>query len=271
MKQPKLTNDDLPDIVTEPFYSCFTNEKIMNCFSHVGYAPFTRKALQNPNIRHELNVSNQNDKSTQMENIVAEYNETKDKLKNLGFRGEGIFDAEIDCAPVIQRSTEEKEQIQALVWKKKAFSASGIYNNIGTMCVTSGAVLKAQRSQMEIYARELAEKDRKRRIAERKKLGHALEAKKKQLRGEKLRIQDMKVALNYCLNSAFKTRQQVEERLSRSEEPWWTYIPDSVPKEQLKPGADTSSSSSPAQNSEVVVGKEVHSLEEVLCTETLDV
>ena len=81
----------------------------------------------------------------------------------------------------------------------------------------------------------------------------------------------MKANESEDLISAFKTKQQVEERLSQFEEPWWTYIPDSVPKEQLKPGADTSSSRSSAQNSKAVVGKEVHSLEEVLCTETLDV
>ena len=76
MKQPKLTNDDLPHIVTEPFYSCFTKEKIMNCFSRVGYVPFTVKALQNPNIRHKLNEENQNEKSMHMQKIVSEYNET---------------------------------------------------------------------------------------------------------------------------------------------------------------------------------------------------
>merc|ERR1712224_92262 len=148
--------------------------------------------------------------------------------------------------------------------QKKAFSASCIYTNIGTMCVTSGAVLKAQRSQMEIYARELSGKARKKRIAERKKLGHALDAKKKQLKGEKLKIQEMKGALNYCLRankseeliSSFKTKHQVEERLSQFEEPWWSYIPDSVPKEQLNPGADTSSSSS-VQSGDGVVGNEV--------------
>ena len=85
----------------------------------------------------------------------------QEQLKQMGFRVNGIFDAEIDSAPMIQRSHEEKEQIRALVSKKKAFLASGIYTNIGTMCVTSGAVLKAQRSQMENYARELSEKTRK--------------------------------------------------------------------------------------------------------------
>ena len=79
----------------------------------------------------------------------------QEQLKQMGFRVNGIFDAEIDSAPMIQRSHEEKEQIRALVSKKKASTASGIYTNIGTMCVTSGAVLKAQRSQMENYAREL--------------------------------------------------------------------------------------------------------------------
>ena len=124
--------------------------------------------------------------------------------------------------------------------------------------------------------------DRVKRIVERKKLGNALDAKKKQLKGEKLKIQEMKGALSYCLKaneseeliSSFKTKQQVEERLSQFEEPWWSYIPDSVPKEQLNPGEDTSSSSSVQSGDRVVrneVGKEVHSLEEVLCTETLDV
>ena len=286
MKQPKLTNDDLPEIVSEAFYCCFTKEKIMNCFSRVGYVPFTRKALQNPNIRHELHEDNQNEKSLEMEQIVSDYNATKEELKRMGFRVDGIFEAEIDSAPVIQRSQEEKEQIHALVSKKKAFSASGIYTNIGTMCVTSGAVLKAQRSQMEKYARELSEKARKRRIADRKKLGHALDAKKKQLKGERLRIQEMKGALNYCLKasesnevmSSFKTKQQVEERLSQFEQPWWSYIPDSVPKQQLNPGEDSSNSVQSGEGDVINhVGREVRSLEEVeeveevVCSEVLDV
>ena len=58
-KMPKLTNDDLPvivsgddldDIEDKPFDYCFTKEKIKNCFPRVGYVLFTRKALENSNM-----------------------------------------------------------------------------------------------------------------------------------------------------------------------------------------------------------------------------
>ena len=150
-KMPKLTNEDLGYIVNGPFQSTFTKEKIMECFRRVGYVPFTRNALKSEYIRHELDEENQN-KSAGIGKVVEEYCAAKDEVRDLGFKVDGIFDAHIKIAPVIRREEEEAKQVEALVNRKKAFSASGIYQNIGTMCVTSTAVLQAQRKQLESYA-----------------------------------------------------------------------------------------------------------------------
>ena len=116
--------------------------------------PFTRKALENKNIRHELDQQSSCHETNQLSELVNQYEESKRKLKLIGINVDGIFDAEVDNAPVIRRHEEEEAQIEALVKKKKAFSAFGIYTNIGTLCVTSEAVLKAGRKQLEMRIKE---------------------------------------------------------------------------------------------------------------------
>ena len=118
-KMPKLTNEDLGFIVNgypedniskKPFQSTFTKEKIRECFRRVGYVPFTRRCLQNKNIRHELQDGDE-EKSKQIAEIVEEYEDVKNKLRSLGFKVDGIFDAEIEVAPVIRREEEEEKQV----------------------------------------------------------------------------------------------------------------------------------------------------------------
>ena len=176
-KMTKLTNDDLPMIVNgndvdyienRPFDYCFTKEKIKNCFARVGNVPFTRKAVETPNIQHEMNEKDE--KAEDISLLSHQYETSQNVLREMGFTVEGVFDAKIDTALVIRRRAKEEDQNDELVAQKKGFSDSDIYTNIGTMCVTSEAVLKAQRRQMELYARELEDKDRKRRLAERKNL-----------------------------------------------------------------------------------------------------
>ena len=115
-KTPKLTNDDLSMIVNgddldyledKPFDYCFTKDIIEYCFARVGYVPFIRKALENPNIRHEMNG-----KDGKLENLSLlshQYETSKNVLRELGFTVEGVFDAKIDAAPVIQRRAEEED------------------------------------------------------------------------------------------------------------------------------------------------------------------
>ena len=149
-KMSKLTNDDLPmivngddldDIEDKPFDYCFTKEKIINCYARVGYVLFTRKALENPNIGHEMNEKD--GKTADLSLLSHQYETSKNILREMGFTVEGVFDAKIDAATVIWRRPEEEDWIDELVAKRKAFSASGIYTSIGTMCVISEAVLKA--------------------------------------------------------------------------------------------------------------------------------
>ena len=107
---------------------------------------------------------------------------------------------------------------------------------------------------MELYARELEDKDRKRRLAERKKLEHANRAKTKHNNSEKLKLTELKGALNNCLKateseqliSAFKIKKDVEDRLLQFPHPWWTYTPD-VPDE-VQPVNPVEESEQPDQN-----------------------
>ena len=134
--------------------------------------------------------------------LSHQYEICKNVQREMEFTVEGVFDAKIDAAPIIRRRAEEEDQIDELVAKKKAFSASCIYTSIRTMYVISEAILKAQRRQMELYARELEDKDHKRRLAERKRLEYTNRAKTKHSNYEKLKLTELKGALNYCLKAA---------------------------------------------------------------------
>ena len=70
--------------------------------------PFTRKALENKNIRHELNQQSSSPEANQLSELVNQYEESKRKLKSIGMNVGGIFDAELDTAPVIRRHEEEE-------------------------------------------------------------------------------------------------------------------------------------------------------------------
>ena len=160
MKIPSVTNDDLSSIVCDisvdspsisPFASTFTKDKIIKCFSRVGYVPFTRNCLKSEYIRHEL-VENTDD--TNLEDLVQEYEDANLNLKEEYFNVDGIFDAEIVTATKLKRKENEEDQINSLIARKGSFSVSAMFTNIGTMYVTSSAFLKAQRLQLEEEARK---------------------------------------------------------------------------------------------------------------------
>ena len=180
MRSPSLSNDDLPQIVNgmknepiemSPFFSTFTKDKIINCFWSVGYAPFTRECLSSPYIRHELGETHEDNGG--LDQLVNEYEEAKLDLKKEGFNVEGIFDAEIPTATNLRSKETEDEQVKALIERKGGFSASAIYTNIGTMCITSGAVLKAQRYQLEKKGTEEQAKKQKKNETQNKRLSDA--------------------------------------------------------------------------------------------------
>ena len=65
-----------------------------------------------------------------------------------GFNVEGIFDADIPTAAKVRRNNTEEYQVKYLVARKGGFSESSIFTNIGTMCIMSGEILKAQIIQL---------------------------------------------------------------------------------------------------------------------------
>ena len=155
MKQPTLSNDDLPVIVNgtdsddfknKPFDSTFTKDKVLKYFRRVVYVPFTRECLKSKYIRHELNEDTDNEA---LATLVTEYEEAKLNLKQDGFNVEGVFDALVTTATCLHCKDTGEEQVQAHVSRRAGFYASAIYTNIGTMCITAGAVLKAQSIQLQ--------------------------------------------------------------------------------------------------------------------------
>ena len=242
MKTPSLTNDDLSLIVcgkpndspiVSPFASTFTKDKIIKCFCRVGYVPFTRNCLMSEYVRHELGEDTQDET---LEDLVQEYEGAKLDLREQGFNVDGIFDAEIATATNLKRKDTEDDQVKALVARKGAFSASAIFTNIGTMCVTSTAILKAQRMQLEAEAQKKGNTGKKKNSTKNKRLEAARVANEKRMKGEVLRASDLKNVIMFVLPltgateapSQYTTRPLIEERLARLEKGWWEYIPDVI-------------------------------------------
>ena len=92
---------------------------------------------------------------------MEEYEDAKLALKYKGFNVEGIFDAEVPTATKLRRKETEEEQVKALVERRGGFSASAIFTNVGTMCVTSGAIIKAQRIRVRRKLRKIRIKSRR--------------------------------------------------------------------------------------------------------------
>ena len=60
---------------------------------------------------------------------------------------------------------------------QKSFSVSGIFTNIGTMCVRTGTGLKVQRLWLVTKDREKSKNTEKKRLTERKSYVEAINAK----------------------------------------------------------------------------------------------
>ena len=213
------------------FFSTFTKEKIINCFARVGYVPFTRACLKSENIRHELGEDTED---TTLKDLVQEYEQAKIELMDEGFNVEGIFDAEIPTAAKVRRNNTEEDQVKALVARKGGFSASSIFTNIGTMCITSGAILKAQRIQLENDRAAQVEKELKKSTAETKRLQDAQKVNLKRLKGEKLMVSDLKSVIMYVIAASgssdkpyqYSTGVLIKARLAELDKDWWEYIPE---------------------------------------------
>ena len=135
---------------------------------------------------------------------MKEYEDAKIELKQEGFNVEGIFDAEVPTATKLRRKETEEEQANALVERKGGFSASAIFTNIGTMCVTSGAIIKAQRIQLEKKALEDMKKTQKKSATTDKRLQTAQIVKEKNTRGEVLSAKDLKSVIMFVLPAMFE-------------------------------------------------------------------
>ena len=151
-----------------------------------------------------------------------------------GFNVEGIFDAEIPTAAKVRRNSTAEDQVKALVAQKEGFSASSIFTNIGTMYITSGAILKAQRIQLENERAAQVEKELKKSTTETKKLQDAQKVNLKRLKGEKLMVSDLKSVIMYVIAAPgssnkpyqYSTGVLIKARLAELDKDWWEYIPE---------------------------------------------
>ena len=222
MKPPTLGNNDLSYIVNgcegdklndHPFDFTFIKERILNVNARVGYVPFTRACLKNKHVRHDLGQGVKNEK---IEQVNEDYHKAKKELKDQGFRVEGIFDATIATSTSIKRKEREDDQTQALLKRKGAFSASGIYTNMGSMCVSCPAVTQAQRQYLE---EEEAEKNRiikKSNDTLSKERDATQSAVDKYAKGEKLNGNDLKAIIACVLPlSGSDDKSQQSQKLMR--------------------------------------------------------
>ena len=122
--------------------------------------------------------------------------------------------------------------MQALVKRKGGFSASPIYKNVGTMCITVSAVLTAQTIQLKQNPKENNENLRKNINARIKKLQAAIKLNTKRLKGEELEVVDLKNVLMYVLPVSessdklymYTKKTSIIKILEALEKPWWEYI-----------------------------------------------
>lgn len=155
IKQTTLDNEEIGYIANgyedenlhdHPFDFTFTQERILNTNTSVGFVPFTRACFENENVMHELNQKYTN---TDVERKYEEYQYAEKKLKDKGFRVEGLFDVEIATSASIKRNEREEDQTVELLKQKGLFSASGISRNIGSICVPCPSVTIPQRTQLK--------------------------------------------------------------------------------------------------------------------------
>ena len=163
---------------------------------------------------------------------MQEYEDAKLELKQEGFNIEGIFDAEVPTATKLRRKETEEEQVKALVERKGGFSASAIFTNVGTVCVTSTAIIKAQRIQLKKKAKENTDKIQKKTETSDKHLLEAQVVNEKNSTGEKLSTKVLKTIIMYVLSAAkctdspsqYTMKEQINTRLSKIDKYWSEYI-----------------------------------------------
>ena len=142
----------------------------MKCSARVGFVLFTRACLKNKYVRHEIG---QREKNEDVEKVSNDYFNAKKELKDNRFRVDGIFDVHITTATSVKRKEREQDQTAVLLQRKGAFSASAIYTNIGTMCVSCPSVTKAQIMQLKHELKEKVQVQQKKKSGSDKKLESA--------------------------------------------------------------------------------------------------
>jgi hypothetical protein len=153
------------EIEERPFEKIFTKAKICASWSKVGFIPFTRNCIKHKKVRHELG---QREKDLLLEEVQTSYGDLVDGADLHGLNA-GIFDATIPVAKHVEREVEEEDQVKKLLATKGSFSASALWNVCGTRIGNASVVLRAQKEQLDLEAKNV-ESQSKSKVKRRAKL-----------------------------------------------------------------------------------------------------
>ena len=210
-------------------------QAVKESFDKIAWVPFTRICLLHPKVRHELGQTKQNEK---LEDLQKKYKAAAKAAEAKGLNGQ-VFNAEIPEARRLEVAKTHDAQVKALVERKAAFSASGIFQNVGRMVVNAPAVTEASRILLEQRKEKKDKAQRKLELDKVQREQGAAGALAKHNSGEKLKVTDWKKIIMFVLPktgskeapSSFNTLQKIKDRLEQLDRPWWEYVQsvDEVP------------------------------------------
>ena len=214
-----ITNGKEDDPIDQkPFDKVFTKKNNLKAWSNIGFVPFTRKALKNKKVRHELQETVPLD--NKLDKLQHDYESSKSSLKELGFN-EDVFSAEIPKAFKIRQEQNDKDQVEALVKNNKTFSASGIFMHTRNMVFNSKNVIEAERISLKAVEDERIKKAQEKDTELRNKRAIALLIfQKYEANPDSLKSSDWKSLLSFLLHatndtakvSHFKNAQQFKDK-----------------------------------------------------------
>ena len=227
-------NED-DDLSMKPFTKSFTKAKIVKAWEKIGFVPFTRKCLFDKKVRHELGQDNPNE---DLENLQVTYNEVVTTAETLG-TNRGIFDLAIPVAKPLDRAVLEDEQVRRMVGQNGAFSASALWNVLGTRVGNVRVTIRAQREQIAIQEAKSSLVTQN-RVGRRSKLLENAQkalAKYTTLGSNALTDKDWGDIVRWVLPEAkvaglmreLKKKDAIIAKLATLERDWKTYIPSTTP------------------------------------------
>jgi len=151
----KLSNLDLGHVINgfpgdpvelRPFDFCFTQEKIIKTWIKVGFMPHTGNVVLDPKVRHELGEGGAPEEQlVRMEQLVKDYNDSVQRLTDLGFNGEVLdLKPKTVTANSSALTRDENELVEEILSKRLISKAGGLFK-AGVIIANCKAVTVAAR------------------------------------------------------------------------------------------------------------------------------